>query len=482
MKDDLFFIAPSESMLIGLCLEEYLRLRREDEATSFFTVSHARIDPFMPELTRVRINRIAESAIPDDLQWLPIEDMRIGRHSSEPNTYYGIDEQGAYRKKIEPGRSFLDLLTQRLAPHLGVAEWMRPLMEGDDSDITAFADELLVGIANDEDQNPASVGIRGNADNPVEIERSILSLVEYNEAQRFFKLGRCFGGLIAGMQLYETKHALLLSLPTIGRFLADLLNMPEVDRSAVAKNALSSIGGAFDRELKAFCPVWKLLARSIEDGHLDLGRLSELGDLTDEERAAIAKAFDEKQGQQRREAVLPLIPRLWPAVWVAFGEILGEIRELDQNAKEQDASSVTPRPFVVGPNETPDRIRQWLQEYERELAHGASAGTPEKVVNGLKDSPEALAKRLWMEEYNARYRATRGGFPSLLLDILSADRSTILERRFAQIALSLYKGYRNEVTHEYDRFQCTTAEARYFIAGVRVLLELYGEIVVGRQK
>ena len=47
-----------------------------------------------------------------------------------------------------------------------------------------------------------------------------------------------------------------------------------------------------------------------------------------------------------------------------------------------------------------------------------------------------------------------------------------LEARFASIALTLYRSYRNPSAHNFDDFKCTLDEARLFVQGIHVLAEL----------
>ena len=173
---------------------------------------------------------------------------------------------------------------------------------------------------------------------------------------------------------------------------------------------------------------------------------------------------------------------MWPAVFVAFGELLGMIREIDQDAKEEDATSITPRTFGCGTQETDDKIRIWLKQYELELAQGAKTiGTPEKVVNGMSGAIESLAKRLWQAEYDLKYRGTIGWLPRLL-ERKSGKKSPapVLEKRFALIALSLYRGYRNDAAHDFDQLECRYSEARHFLSGIHALLDLYTTITSSR--
>ena len=483
MTPEVFTVYPSESLLLGLCLEEYCLLRRSDATISLIHRMNSRINPFMPTMSGKRIIRISEDKLPDDIEWLPIQDMRIGRRNAEPNVFYGVDERGAYKTRHYLRKHFSDLMISYLLPHLGLTDSIRPFMERfgqHNADITALAEELISVGFNDEDQFLTTGGIEGKDDKPKEIAEAVVTLMKFNNTERLFSMGQYFGRLIAAMQLYEIYHQPafkpMFTVAEICVSLHKLIEFVEIDRSAVAKNALEGIAKVFAPEMEAFGPVWTLLERSMDGVDLNASRVAELkAALPHDEQAAIGRVFDEQRA--RREATLRSIKRVWPAVWVAFGEILGTIRDLDQDAKEQDAASVTPRAFGAGRDDTPDRTRQLLNHWEHELAHGPSGmGTPEMAIGGLKDSVEALTKRLWKIEFDARYKGSAGGLPSLLMDKLRLG-NTMQERRFAQVALSLYKGYRNEVTHDQDGFECSVSEARYFISGVRVLLELHGEIV-----
>ena len=50
------------------------------------------------------------------------------------------------------------------------------------------------------------------------------------------------------------------------------------------------------------------------------------------------------------------------------------------------------------------------------------------------------------------------------------------EQRFASIAITLYKCYRNSVAHDFEKFQCSITEAGFFVVGMRTLLELSDRI------
>jgi hypothetical protein len=97
-------------------------------------------------------------------------------------------------------------------------------------------------------------------------------------------------------------------------------------------------------------------------------------------------------------------------------------------------------------------------------------------VQDLFNAIECLTKRLWSDHFSAEYRGQLAAVLHGKLQSLSE-----LQRRFAQVALSLHNAYRNPVAHDLDNFRCSVEEARFFVAGVRVMLDLYERIASGNQ-
>ena len=101
---------------------------------------------------------------------------------------------------------------------------------------------------------------------------------------------------------------------------------------------------------------------------------------------------------------------------------------------------------------------------------------PEYLVNCLAPAIEALAKKLWPNEFDQNSR--RGELRNVLRNHFATGSEA--ERRFSQLALTLYDVYRKPVAHEFGTFKCTWDEARFFHAGIRTLHTLSEEIEQSR--
>jgi hypothetical protein len=65
----MFDIYPTESVLLGLALGEYLRLDEVGEKPSFESVLYRRVYPFVPDQTQERFLPISAKDVPEDLNW-----------------------------------------------------------------------------------------------------------------------------------------------------------------------------------------------------------------------------------------------------------------------------------------------------------------------------------------------------------------------------------------------------------------------------
>ena len=159
------------------------------------------------------------------------------------------------------------------------------------------------------------------------------------------------------------------------------------------------------------------------------------------------------------------------SAWLAFGDVLATFRETDRATAGKDRPLPPLRTYQLMGNSSLDRVRAALQLTEQELADEANAGQiPEVVVACVVHGIEALTRRLWGNEFPANRDAKRGVVA--VLDHKRKFGQSELEKRFAAVALSLYTAYRNPVAHDFDRFRCTWAETRFFVSGMRVLLDI----------
>jgi hypothetical protein len=102
--------------------------------------------------------------------------------------------------------------------------------------------------------------------------------------------------------------------------------------------------------------------------------------------------------------------------------------------------------------------------------------TPEEVVERLGPVIESLAKRVWPQDFmpSAGYTGQKGGFVTVLRNRSGEHwRNTTFDQKFAAIALALCKQYRNPAQHGLGTFKCSFEEARFFLAGIRALVDLW---------
>jgi hypothetical protein len=175
---------------------------------------------------------------------------------------------------------------------------------------------------------------------------------------------------------------------------------------------------------------------------------------------------------------LPHATRLIGSVWTAFGEALGVVREMDVCARLADASLPTPRAFQLMPSASDNQIEDAIAWAERNLSGIANDEVrPEQIMLCVSPAIEAVAKRIWPGD---------GGYYKLRVVLADKVQRTQLvtpcESRFANVALTLYKSYRNPLAHNMDQHRYSYSEARYFVAGIRCLLDLSRSIVEDRRR
>ena len=177
-------------------------------------------------------------------------------------------------------------------------------------------------------------------------------------------------------------------------------------------------------------------------------------------------------------ASLPKITYSKMAFWISLGEVLGGLRDADTEVKLTDVKSAVPRTYAIGGAESPDSVRTRLFNVERALNENPNPNhLSEDVVARLAPMIEALAKRVWPEAF------TPPNWDGKLVSVYHGKlySSSELEERFANISLTLHKSYRNPANHDFDKFKCSFEEARFFLTGVRTLVDLWERISQGQK-
>jgi hypothetical protein len=185
--------------------------------------------------------------------------------------------------------------------------------------------------------------------------------------------------------------------------------------------------------------------------------------------------FDLSQNQevtQTQRLTISHVADARMALWLAFGAVLGTLQDADTVARMSDAQAATSRAFRLRDTDTPDVVFDRLLTMEDELNRSSDIA-PEEIVERLGLLIEALSKRVWPQDFSAS--ATYPGELSSVLHGRASEstRNTVLDRRFATIALALLQRYRNPAQHGLGTFKCSFEEARFFLAGIRAMVDLW---------
>jgi hypothetical protein len=247
--------------------------------------------------------------------------------------------------------------------------------------------------------------------------------MEWNECGRIFEIGRAYGRLMYLIEEAEgTEDCDRLcdeGIPTI----RTLLGYDEVGKGLIAASALNYVDG-----LLGFCAM-----HTIVD--------------PDDDRISTATEWMEE------------------CVWACFGELLGYFREIDLTAREHEWVFRYSQgdPSIDSGGE--DRVLLAVKDAEFMLNHDRK---PESVMRVLSPLIEALARRFWPDDFQAHPRDRRWEVSGVLHRRLR-DGPTESDRKFASVAISAYKQFRNPAQHDFEEFQCSEQEAGYFLSVVKVL-------------
>ena len=127
-----FFLTPGETVLLGLCLEEYVILRTEiRENWPFHACLKQRVDPFIPDLRYTRGGRIDPTSVPKDVKWIKGEGEECGTSAQYPNTVFVRNERGVFRQHTDMSRrNLVVLLLLYLDDAVGLSPPYREFIEG----------------------------------------------------------------------------------------------------------------------------------------------------------------------------------------------------------------------------------------------------------------------------------------------------------------------------------------------------------------
>ena len=470
-----FTIAPSEALLIGLCCEEYLRLRVHKPDWSFLVIIRYRLDPFIPDLKHTSGRRMNPLDVPLDITWTAGDGDEYGTSPTNPNTLFVQNDRGMFRQTLDASRHNLQwLLLFYLDSAIGMSPAYRRLVQEWQeyaTDHTQILDAYQKALATAAPQyNDAC----GTDDNATEIEKLLDQLMQFNELNDLFHLGRTFGYLCATLRLYET--GCLQRTTFVGSFLEATLRLFQADavqRATACFSAIKSLSTYFEDEL-AISTAWRLADRLGNEGWTPQSEKeleSALREIESGSAPPLKTRTDMENGHR--------FHLVWMNFWVAFGEVLGSLRDADDSVLRVEYALPGPREVKIHPSDSIEVVRDFIAASEAELNKPAhSPNVPRRIVATLAPCLETLARRVWPHEFSKKItdrnsgKVYSPGLRSVLTSVYKNSDDHTDAYRFASTSLNVYELYRCAASHDLDSFQCSFEEARYVLAAIRMLLTL----------
>jgi hypothetical protein len=378
---DEFVISPAEALLIGVCMGEYRVLKSEKAGLPFFQVLHSRLEPFVPSFDLYRLTPIPKAAIPRDVGWLPIEDMKVGSSPTHPRTIYGINEKGAFKKLVDHSRKdLLTLVELYTAEVVGMSEQMRRLSKSyaraTNPDIASMGRDLCRALLESDDFGTEAFdaktwGLDGRADDREGITSRIETLIRSNASDATYQLGKYFGGVIASLTLYEDGWSPYFFISVFGTSIVGLSKAREIQDSTVARSALEYMASRFIQEREATIPGLRRLQEWYEKG-LSVDELVAAADRLRNEPGQSEAVRDllkqqETEAEELRRSAATRIREAAMALWVTLGETLGALRARDEDVKKADAELFAPRSIKIMGTDSLDKIRNAIRQAEQDL-------------------------------------------------------------------------------------------------------------------
>lgn len=475
-----FLIGASEAVLLGRTVGEYLDAREDSDKACFFNFITSRLCPFYPVTAPPRCGTLDETEVPGDVEWVAFTDdgdlMRAVEHSAAPwlaelrwgfgascpESWFFQDVASGRILRFTRDRSaprwLPELVAELVATHVARnaaddakfnltlnAPWGRVQRQAARQGITAalFPRSLLEKISPESlERFTVPLLCRPEADDPKKIEHALeqLAAAPDNNCADFFRLG-CKIGQALGCRRYETWFAVML--------------------------------GA-DEDDDDFAPCgakrWRV---DISDAVPEILEDPLLDHLSSNAGALLAFEYEAVEGSDDagdKPTELRKLAKMHFAISTVLGEALSAATRADERRKGRRPRPRLPRSLkmpALTAHSSNDEIRTLLKFYETVFDDQSAFTCPKQIVAGLAFGPEALARRVWPDEF------ARNGPKPDAGNILDERRRNGNDReaRFANVALMLHNTYRNDSIHKFDRFDCTWMEAFVFICCMRQLLD-----------
>lgn len=281
-------------------------------------------------------------------------------------------------------------------------------------------------------------------DNLEALTASLVEVVRQSEHTDLFELGRRFGTAIA-----EAEYAI------------DVLARPDHYR-----------GGDDDNEFTIATYVSSenvdQLSKQVQNEFpgLTFTLLQSIGTDLD-----LEYQYAEYEWDEMAERAIPHVTSILGSLWTSLGEILGLVRERDLFARIADAGSSTPRAHRLTRRSSLSQAEEALSQAEETLADvDRGKRSPELVILNLVPVLEIILDQVWPRIGESGQSLANGLNEKL-------QSGNVMEKRFAGTAKNLHLSYRNPASHGRGTFACIQAEARYFVAGLRSLLEMSKHLI-----
>lgn len=515
-------ISPSESLWIGLCWGEFTSHYNQSASLPrcrFIEILEKHLSSFVPYFDRWKRYKRESDEIPQDIVWSDSNGC-VGHSPSMPNKRFISIESivSVIEWKFER-KSILDCLVERLWDHMSLLSHER-FKYATDLERAKKAFDSLVAPPSKND-----MFVPSDRDSIKDIELVLNSLVRNNECEEAFFVGRKFGELLFAISDFEyyllNVEAVLATDYEFGNFeslypysteelKSILLSIGEEKRAddinAIRENPniqdgqknklIESLKRDWESEVEAlikdhsecarvlsnagFVPcnsklaeVGQIIKSLVQHSLIKLCRNAEsrLNEFISNEgplQFEVTRSDSMEEIIRDQIGALPKVGKALSIFWLSFGEVLGMLRDADQDLCQKESLLLSPRSLGLIAGNTPDKVMERILKIEQEYSEDPSQ-SPENIVNLLGSTIEALARRVWPLDF--QNHSFRGGFTSILSGRMQSRCS--LDRRFASIALTLYKQYRCPQSHDMDSFHCTAEEARFFFAGIRALIQLW---------
>lgn len=464
MMSAYFPISPSEALLIGRCFGHYEAARRDREHAHFLFYLDRHLAPFTPQVSVEKMNPVGADSIPSDCRWFerPDDDsippVRTGYSSSDAQAYFlGCGGWTARVWRDQTAR-FLPQQLVELIDGLLVRRTLRELATYPPDCGRSWGQHQ---VALWQDPHGFADPQCNDTEDASKIAEQLTSLVSQkeNDYAKLFHAGRLFGTL---HYLCDCADATLWS---------DLFDWDGEDQ-----NLEEEVGQVLALEVGYWEPMgWDTFCGMADEA---IGKLLASGTLplSSPARSILRAPWDSSSGGGPAAAIFDTrtLSRFREAVAMAMGDIMAVTRKGTEATVEMPIGPTLPQYLRLTSNSPVEKIGPLITWIEEAMVRG---NTPpaESIVSMLAPGIEALTKRIRPIEFGQR--AKSGELTEVLHAI--ASRGSENERRFANLALSLHKAYRNAVQHQFDRFSCTLQEAFTFLQTMKTLLHLSNEIVGG---